>query len=59
MAWNHDDVGPNRSRDELLAEVVRRGERLRRRQRLVGGMGGGIALLLAVAGVVAVVGPGD
>ncbi len=59
MAWNHDDVSPNRSRDELLGEVVRRGEGLRRRRRLVGGLGGGLALVLAVGGVAAVVGSGD
>jgi hypothetical protein len=61
LAWNHDDVSPNRSRDELLGEVVRRGERLRRRQRLVAGLGGSITVLLAVAGVAAIagVGPGD
>ena len=59
MAWNHDDVRPNRSRDELLDDVVRRGERLRRHRRVVGGLGSGIAMLLAVAGVTAVVGPGS
>lgn len=58
MAWNHDDVAPNRSHDELLGEVVRRGEGLRRRRRAFTGLGGCITLLLAVAGVAAVVGPG-
>ncbi len=58
MAWNHDDVAPNRSRDELLGDVVRRGERIRRRRRFAGGAGGGLALVLAVAGVVAVAGTG-
>ena len=57
MAWNHDDVRPNRSRDELLGDVIRRGEGIRRRRRVVAGLGGCIALLLAVAGVAAVVGP--
>ncbi len=58
MAWNHDDVEPNRSRDELLGEVVRRGEQLRLRRRVVTGLGGTIAVLLVVAGVVAVADPG-
>ncbi|MEA2828182.1 MAG: hypothetical protein QOG43_2621 [Actinomycetota bacterium] len=58
MAWNHDDVAPNRSRDDLLSDVVRRGERIRSRRRLVGGLGGGVALLLAVAGVVTLAGTG-
>ena len=59
MAWNHDDVGPTRPRHELLDRVVVRGERLRRRQRVLAGLGGGVAVLLAVAGVAAVVGTGD
>jgi hypothetical protein len=58
LAWNHDDVAPNRSRDELLGDVVRRGERIRRRRRLVAGLGGGVATLPMVAGVVAVAGTG-
>jgi hypothetical protein len=58
LAWNHDDVGPNRSRDELLGDVVRRGERIRRHRRAFAGLGGSIAVLLAVAGVAAVVGQG-
>jgi hypothetical protein len=58
LAWNHDDVSPARSRDELLGEVVRRGESLRRRRRVAGGLGGTIALLLAVAGMATLVRPG-
>jgi len=58
LAWNHDDVRPNRSREELLGDVVRRGERLRRR-RTVTGLGGCIALLVAVAGMAAVAGVGE
>jgi len=58
LAWNHDDVAPNRSRDELLSDVVRRGERLRRRRRLAGSLGGGLAVVLMVAGIAAVAGTG-
>ncbi len=58
MAWNHDDVGPNRSRDELLGDVVRRGERIRRRRRAAAGLGGGLASL-ALVGLVTVVGTGE
>jgi hypothetical protein len=43
----------------LLGEVVRRGEWMRRRRRLTTGLGSGIAVLLAVAGVAAVAGSGD
>ncbi|HVF14403.1 MAG TPA: hypothetical protein VM942_07370 [Acidimicrobiales bacterium] len=51
-------MSPNRSREELLGDVVRRGEGLRRRRRTLVGLGSGIALLLVVAGVAAVVGSG-
>ncbi|MEA2973505.1 MAG: hypothetical protein QOG82_1963 [Actinomycetota bacterium] len=58
MAWNHDDVAPNRSRDELLTDVVRRGERIRRRRRVFAGLGGGAAVILMVAGIATVSGLG-
>jgi len=58
LAWNHDDVAPNRSRDELLGDVVRRGERIRRRRRVFAGLGGGAAVVLMVAGIATVSGLG-
>jgi hypothetical protein len=48
MAWT-DDSGPQRSRDELLDDVVRRGRALRRRRQLLkGGLAGLLAATLAV-----------
>lgn len=48
MAWTDPDPGSPRSRDELLAAVVRRGRRIRRRRQTAAALFGAVALVVPV-----------